>query len=241
MRIQKFLADCGVASRRASEKLVEQGKITINGVVARIGQDVDPVVDKVCYNGKDIKLINKKIYIMLYKPTGFVSTSSDDRGRKTVVELIKNDIDQRVFCVGRLDYNTEGLLLLTNDGEFSNKITHPSNKIEKTYLARVKGGLVTKEDVFKLRSGVHLEDGKTAPAKVYVEDVYPDNTTLLKIVIREGKNRQVRRMCDAINHPVVDLKRIEIGGLKLGNLPYGKWRYLTKAEIDRIMNNNQRG
>ncbi len=238
MRIQKYLADCGIASRRASEKLVEQGKVTINGVTAQIGQDVDPSNDKVCYNGKTVKYTENKIYIMLYKPTGVVSTSSDDRGRKTVIELLKNDIEHRVFCVGRLDYNTEGLLLLTNDGEFSNKITHPANKIEKTYLARVKGGLVTKDDIFRLRNGVVLEDGKTAPAKVFVEDVYPDNTTLLKIIIREGKNRQVRRMCDAINHPVVDLKRTEIGGLQLGNLPYGKWRYLTKPEIDRIMKNN---
>lgn len=238
MRIQKFLADCGIASRRASEKLVEQGKITVNGVIAQIGQDINPSEDEVRYENKLVKYIENKLYIMLYKPTGYVSSSSDDRGRKTVIDLIKNDIDQRVFCVGRLDYNTEGLLLLTNDGDFSNKITHPKNKIEKTYLARVKGGLVSKEDVYQLRSGVQLEDGKTAPAKVYVEDVYPDNTTLLKIVIREGKNRQVRRMCEAINHPVIDLKRTEVGGLQLGNLPYGKWRYLTKAEIDRIMRNN---
>ena len=238
MRIQKFLADCGIASRRASEKLVEEGKITINGVVASIGQDVDPTNDKVCFNGRPVKYVDNKLYIMLYKPTGVVSTSSDDRGRKTVIDLIQNDIDQRVFCVGRLDYNTEGLLLLTNDGEFSNKITHPRSKIEKTYLARVKGGLVTKEEIFTLRKGVQLEDGKTAPAQVFIEEIYPDNTTLLKIIIREGKNRQVRRMCEAINHPVIDLKRTEIGGLKLGNLPYGKWRYLNKAEIDRIMKNN---
>jgi len=238
MRIQKFLAECGVASRRASEKLVEQGKVLVNGVVACIGQDVNPASDEVKVDGRVVNRDENKLYIMMYKPTGYVSTSSDDRGRKTVIDLIKNDINSRVFCVGRLDYNTEGLLLLTNDGDFSNKITHPGNKIEKTYLARVKGGLVSKETVFKLRNGVQLEDGKTAPAKVFIEDVYPDNTTLLKIVIREGKNRQVRRMCDAVNHPVVDLKRTEIGGLKLGNLPYGKWRHLTQSEVDRIMKTN---
>ena len=236
MRIQKFLADCGVASRRASEKLVEQGVVIINGTKAIVGQDVDPVSDKIVVNGKQIFFNENKLYIMLYKPTGVVSTSTDDRGRKTVIDLIKNDVKSRVFCVGRLDYNTEGLLLLTNDGDFANKITHPRNKIEKTYLARVKGGLVTKEDVFRLRNGVTLDDGKTAPAKVYVEDVYPDNTTLLKIIIHEGKNRQVRRMCEAINHPVVDLKRIELGGISLGNLPYGKWRHLSKSEVAKIMN-----
>ena len=237
MRIQKFLADCGVASRRAAEKLVEQGDVLVNGINATIGQDVDPEKDKVFVNGKLIQPVDEKLYIMFYKPTGVVSTSVDDRGRKTVIDMIKNDIKSRVFCVGRLDYNTEGLLLLTNDGDFSNKITHPRNKIEKTYLARVKGGPVSKEDIFKLRNGVVLDDGKTAPAKVYIEDVYPDNTTLLKIIIREGKNRQVRRMCEAVDHPVIDLKRTEVGGLSLGNLPYGKWRYLSKSEVARILNN----
>lgn len=236
MRIQKFLADCGIASRRGSEKLVEQGVVYINGIKATTGQDLTPGVDKVSVNGVQVSFTEDKVYIMLYKPTGVVSTSSDDRGRKTVIDLIKNDVKQRVYCVGRLDYNTEGLLLLTNDGEFSNKITHPRNKIEKTYLARVKGGVVSKEEIYKLRNGVVLDDGKTSPAKVYIEDVYPDNTTLLKIIIREGKNRQVRRMCDAINHPVVNLKRTEVAGLTLGNLPYGKWRHLSKAEVSKIMN-----
>ena len=145
MRIQKFLADCGIASRRGSEKLVEQGVVYINGIKATTGQDLTPGVDKVSVNGVQVSFTEDKVYIMLYKPTGVVSTSSDDRGRKTVIDLIKNDVKQRVYCVGRLDYNTEGLLLLTNDGEFSNKITHPRNKIEKTYLARVKGGVVSKE------------------------------------------------------------------------------------------------
>lgn len=238
MRIQKFLADSGVASRRASEKLVEQGLVEVNGAKAVVGQNVDPQQDKVYVNGKQVFPFDNKVYIMFYKPTGVVSASADDRGRKTVIDLIKNDIKCRVFCVGRLDYNTEGLLLLTNDGEFSNKVAHPRNKIEKTYMARVKGGLITKEDIFKLRNGVMLDDGKTAPAKVYIEDVYPDNTTLLKIVIREGKNRQVRRMCEAVNHPVIDLKRTEVGGLTLGNLPYGKWRYLSQTEVSKIMNSN---
>jgi len=235
MRIQKFLSECGVASRRASEKLVEQGCVTVNGVLATIGQDVDELSDIVKVNGKLVKKSEKKLYIMLYKPLGVVSTSSDDRGRKTVIDLIKNDINERMFCVGRLDYNTEGLLILTNDGDFANKISHPKNKITKTYLARVKGGVITKEDITKLRNGVFLDDGKTAPAKVYVEDVYSDNTTLVKISINEGRNRQIRRMFDAINHPVLDLKRIEIGGVSLGNLPYGKWRHLSKSEIDRIL------
>ncbi len=235
MRIQKYLADCGVASRRASEKIVEQSRVMVNDVVAVIGQDVDENSDIIKVDGNIVKRADKKIYIMLYKPIGVVSTSDDDRGRKTVIDLIKTDINERVFCVGRLDYNTEGLLILTNDGDFANKVTHPKNKIPKTYLARVKGGMVTREDINKLRTGVVLEDGMTMPSKVYIEDVYNDNTTLVKITIFEGKNRQVRRMFEAVNHPVIDLKRIELGGISLGNLPYGKWRHLSPSEVAKIL------
>ncbi|MBQ2897425.1 MAG: rRNA pseudouridine synthase [Clostridia bacterium] len=237
MRIHKFLAECGVASRRASEKMVRDGRVFVNGSASVIGQDIDETNDIITVDGKIITNTNKKLYIMLYKPTEVVSTSVDDRGRKTVIDLIKHDISQRIFCVGRLDYNTEGLILLTNDGDFANIVTHPKNKISKTYLARVKGGLLTKEDIKILRNGVMLEDGKTAPAKVYVEDVYNDNTSLVKITICEGRNRQVRRMFDAVNHPVINLKRIEVGGVSLGNLPYGKWRHLTQSEIHKILNN----
>lgn len=235
MRIQKYLADCGVASRRASEKIVEQSRVMVNDVVAVIGQDVDENSDIIKVDGNIVKRADKKIYIMLYKPIGVVSTSDDDRGRKTVIDLIKTDINERVFCVGRLDYNTEGLLILTNDGDFANKVTHPKNRIPKTYLARVKGGMVTREDINKLRTGVVLEDGMTMPSKVYIEDVYNDNTTLVKITIFEGKNRQVRRMFEAVNHPVIDLKRIELGGISLGNLPYGKWRHLSPSEVAKIL------
>lgn len=235
MRIQKYLADCGVASRRASEKIVEQSRVMVNDVVAVIGQDVDENSDIIKVDGNIVKRADKKIYIMLYKPIGVVSTSDDDRGRKTVIDLIKTDINERVFCVGRLDYNTEGLLILTNDGDFANKVTHPKNKIPKTYLARVKGGMVTREDINKLRTGVVLEDGMTMPSKVYIEDVYNDSTTLVKITIFEGKNRQVRRMFEAVNHPVIDLKRIELGGISLGNLPYGKWRHLSPSEVAKIL------
>ncbi len=237
MRIHKFLAECGVASRRTSEKLVNEGRVLVNGTVAKIGQNIDEGNDVVSVDGKVVERNDKKIYIMLYKPLGVVCTSSDDKGRKTVIDLIKSDIKERMFCIGRLDYNTEGLILLTNDGDFSNKVTHPKNKIAKTYLARVRGGVVSREALKQLREGVVLDDGKTAPAKVYIEDIYNDSTTLIKITIREGKNRQIRRMFDAINHPVVDLKRVEVGGICLGNLPYGKWRHLTKPEIDKIMKN----
>lgn len=235
MRIHKFLADSGIASRRASEKMVEEGRVLVNGLVAQIGQDIDENSDVVKVDGKIVNRIDKKIYIMLYKPLGVVCTSSDDRGRKTVIDLLKNDINERVFCVGRLDYNTEGLIFLTNDGDFSNRITHPRNKIEKTYLARVKGGIISKDTLKNIRNGVVLDDGKTAPAKVYIEDVYNDNTTLVKITIREGKNRQVRRMFEAVGHPVTDLKRVEVGGISLGNLPYGKWRHLSRTEISKLL------
>lgn len=234
-RLQKFLASCGIASRRKCEEIIEAGRVKINGVTAKLGDKVDGEKDIVEIDDKKIEVISEKYYIMLNKPRGIVATAKDEKGRECVVDLIKKDLDARIFPVGRLDIDTEGLLLMTNDGEFANKITHPSNKVTKTYLARVKGGYVEKDALFTLRKGVKLEDGMTKPAKVEIKEFYPDKTTLLEITISEGKNRQVRRMCEAVGHPVCDLMRIAVGDIKLGNLPYGKWRYLNAEEIKRLM------
>lgn len=234
-RLQKYLASCGVASRRKCEELIEQGKVKINGVVARLGDKVDDETDIVELDGKKVEKAQEKYYIMLNKPRGIVATAKDEKGRDNVVDLIKRDLDARVFPVGRLDIDTEGLLLLTNDGDFANKIAHPSNNITKTYFARVKGGFVEKEALFTLRKGVKLEDGITKPAKVEIKEFYPDKTTLLEITISEGRYRQIRRMCEAVGHPVCDLMRIAVGDIKLGNLPYGKWRYLNPEEIKRLL------
>lgn len=234
-RLQKFMASCGVASRRECEKIIEQGRVKVNSVVAVLGDKIDPENDTITLDGKSLKSETKKYYIMLNKPLDVVTTAKDEKGRANVVDLVNKDLKVRLFPVGRLDINTEGLVLLTNDGEFANYVTHPSNKIKKTYLARVKGGFVKKEELFKFKKGIELEDGKTAPAEAEIIEYYPDNTTLLQITIHEGRNRQIRRMCNAINHPVIDLMRTSIGAVKLGNLPYGKWRHLTKEEVTALL------
>ena len=233
-RLQKYLASCGVASRRKCEEFIEQGRVKINGIVAKLGDKVEDDTDVVELDGKKILKADEKYYIMLNKPRGIVATAKDEKGRDNVVDLIRKDLDVRLFPVGRLDIDTEGLLLMTNDGDFANKVAHPSNNITKTYLARVKGGFVEKEALFTLRKGVKLDDGITKPAKVEIKEFYPDKTTLLEITISEGKNRQIRRMCEGVGHPVCDLMRIAVGDIKLGNLPYGKWRYLNTEEIKRL-------
>lgn len=234
IRIQKFLSECGVCSRREAEKIIQQNKVVVNGVYANIGQKIDPEADEVKVYGKLVKP-EKKIYVMLHKPNGCVATSKEQFGRNTVVDILKKDIKERLFCVGRLDYNTEGLIFLTNDGDFAEKVIHPSHKIYKTYIAYVKGGTVSYKTVNQLRRGVELEDGITAPAKVKLTEVLPNGLTAVEISICEGKNRQIRRMFDAVGHPVVYLKRIAIGNVILGNLPYGKWRHLTAEEIAKLV------
>ncbi len=231
IRLQKYLASCGVASRRKCEELITDGKITVNGKVATLGMSVDPDYDKILYNGNEIKEKNKKLYIMLNKPVGFLTTADDERGRQTVLDIVSRDINERVFPIGRLDKNTEGLLLLTNDGDFANRIIHPRYKIPKTYLALVSGGVPSPKDISALRHGVMLEDGLTQPAKVNIEKINPNGSCVMKITITEGKKRQVRRMFSFIGHPVLELKRISVGKLTLGNLPYGKWRHLREEEI----------
>ena len=230
MRLQKYLADCGVASRRASEQLILEGRVSVNGeTVTQLGTQVEEG-DKVVFDGRLLKPTHKKIYIMLYKPDKVVSTVSDPEGRKTVMDLV--DIKERLYPVGRLDYHTEGLLLLINDGDAAYHLTHPKFEIEKEYLC-VIAGQISREEVLKLQSGVIIDGEKTAPAKVKVVEI-TDHTTSLSVIIHEGKNRQVRKMMEAVNKEVLHLTRMRHGELLLTGLKPGQWRPLTKEEIEYL-------
>lgn len=232
MRINKFIANAGVCSRRNADVLILEGRVTVNGQrIMEPGMDVHET-DTVCIDGEKIDAAAKKYYIALHKPDGFVTTTNDPFDRPTVMELV-TDIDARLFPVGRLDYHTEGLLLLTNDGDFANRLMHPKHEVYKTYIAHVPG-FPTPGQLAALRRGVRLEDGKTAPAKVTVIRQYPDGVDI-SISIREGKNRQVRRMIEAIGHKVKRLTRIQIGNIHLGHLPKGKWRHLTPNELEQLV------
>ncbi len=236
VRLQKYIAMSGAASRRAAEKLIEDGRISVNGEkIIEQGVKVEIGADLIALDGKEIKIKNKKYYIMLNKPVGYVSTAKDQFERPTVVDLIREDLgDVRMFPVGRLDYETEGLLLMTNDGDFTYRVTHPKFHIDKTYIATIKGG-VTKGGINKLKSGVIIDGYKTSPAQAEILDAF-DGHTMIKITIHEGKNRQVRKMFEAIGCTVTALQRIQIGTVELGNLPLGRWRYLTSHEINYLKN-----
>lgn len=231
MRINKFLSSLGVASRRAIDKYIEEGRIKVNGAVASTGIDITED-DEIYIDNKKIetKRIEEKVYFMLNKPLEVLSASSDDRGRKTVVDLIKTD--KRIFPIGRLDYMTSGLILLTNDGELFNRLVHPKSEIYKKYYIKVFGE-VKKEEIEELKKGVLLEDGKTLPAKVSGIK-YDKNKTSMYISIREGRNRQIRRMIEKLGYKVLMLRREKIGELSLGNLKEGKYRELTKEEIEYL-------
>lgn len=234
VRLQKYIAMCGIASRRAGEKLISDGEVFVNGKkVTEQGVKVEIGADSVTVSGKLIKPVQKKYYIMLNKPIGYVSTAKDQFDRPTVTGLLKDEIKARIFPVGRLDYDTEGLLLMTNDGDFAYKITHPKHNIEKTYIAVLNGG-ITAAALNKLRHGVTLGDGfLTSPAEVSIVDAKAGKS-IVKITIHEGKNRQVRRMFEAVGLKVDALKRISISGVELGNLPIGRWRHLTSHEISKL-------
>ena len=231
MRINKFLSSLGIASRRAIDKYIEEGRIKVNGVIASTGIDVTED-DEIYIDNKKIetKRIEEKVYFMLNKPLEVLSASSDDRGRKTVVDLIKTD--KRIFPIGRLDYMTSGLILLTNDGELFNRLVHPKSEIYKKYYIKVFGE-VKKEEIEELRKGVLLEDGKTLPAKVSGIK-YDKNKTSMYISIREGRNRQIRRMIEKFGYKVLMLRREKIGELSLGDLKEGKYRELTREEIEYL-------
>jgi pseudouridine synthase len=231
-RLQKVLAKAGIASRRKAEELIRQGRVKVDGrVVTEMGIQVDPDQQQIEFDGKPVTVEEKKVYVLLHKPAGYVSTVHDPQGRPIVTELIR-DIKERVFPVGRLDLDTEGALLLTNDGELAQKILHPSFEVNKTYRASVKGR-PGKEKVEMLSRGIDIDGQKTWPAQVKLLSVGNTKTTL-QITIHEGRKRQVRRMCEAVGHPVLKLKRIAYGKLKLGNLEPGKFRYLSPKDLQLI-------
>lgn len=241
IRLQKFMAENGVASRRKSEEMIEAGRVKVNGRPAKLGDKVDPVRDKIVVAGKRIVRIENKVYLMLHKPRGFVTTTSDELGRKCVTDLV--DLENvRLYPVGRLDKDSEGLIFLTNDGEFANKLSHPSRHVNKTYRVTVRGK-VSAAQIEQLCTGIELDGRKTLPCDVHTIDAKPDRTVLC-FIISEGRNRQIRRMCEAVNLEVMRLKRVEIAGVKLGMLPQGKWRELNERELQRLTNvsvSNQEG
>lgn len=231
IRLQKYMAQCGVASRRHAEELIQAGRVKVNReIVTEMGIRVSDQ-DRVEVDEKPIKKEKELIYIMLNKPAGYVSTVSDPEGRKTVLDLI-DGVNERIYPVGRLDYDTTGLIILTNDGNFAFQNTHPGQETRKTYLAEVLG-MPSNKALQALKNGIMLDGKQTAPAQVEVVDIKP-KSTVLKIIIHEGRNRQVKRMCEAVEHPVLRLKRTAVGRLTLGDLKPGEWRYLSTKEAEQI-------
>lgn len=228
IRLQKYMADCGTASRRKCESIILSGRVSVNGSVVReLGTKVCEN-DEVSVDGAVIRPVSKKIYIMINKPQGVLTSVSDDRGRTTVTDLLRDEVHERVFPVGRLDFDTEGLLLLTNDGELAYGLTHPKKNIDKTYKT-VLNKVPSPSDVEHLKSGVNIDGRKTYPAKV---EWHKDNTLLISI--HEGRNRQIRKMCEALGYKVKFLQRISIGNIGLGNVPLGRWRRLNDSEVNYL-------
>ena len=232
VRLQKFLAESGVASRRKSEELIDQGKVKVNGRVAMIGDKIDPKKDTVSVNGKKIVKTKTFTYVVLHKPRGFITTMSDEMDRKCVAELIK-DVPGRVYPVGRLDRDSEGMLLFTNDGAFANAMTHPTKHVPKTYRVTVRPS-ITEDQITALTQGVIIDDRKTAPAEVRVV-TKEEGRVVLEIILYEGRNRQIRKMCEEVGLEVARLKRTAIGSIKLGMLKQGAWRNLTDDEVRKLM------
>ena len=234
IRLQKYLAECGIASRRKCEEYIEQGKVEVNGnIVTELGTKINPEKDEIKFEGKIVKENKKLVYILLNKPIGYVTTVDDQFNRDTVLDLVK--VKERIVPVGRLDMYTSGALILTNDGDFVYKVTHPKHEIEKTYTVTVKG-IVQNSEVEQLRQGVKIEDYTTKPAKVKIlkTDVEKD-ISRLEITIHEGKNRQVRKMCEAVGRKVLALHRSKIANIGVKDLELGKWRYLNSREVEQIL------
>jgi pseudouridine synthase len=239
-RLQKFLSQAGIASRRAAEKLIEDGRVSINGkTITTMGVKVDPAKDDVRVDGRRVKAAARLRYILLNKPAGFVTTRSDPQRRRTVMDLL-NGVREYVYPVGRLDYDSEGLLLLTNDGDLAARLTHPRHAVPRTYEARV-AGMPDREAIDRLRSGIPLDGHRTLPAEVMLlNEGRRDRDGVLRLTIREGRNRQVRRMCEAVGHPVQQLKRTKFGSLADRRLKPGDWRELTAEEIQNLKVEGQR-
>jgi 23S rRNA pseudouridine2605 synthase len=231
-RLQKIIAQAGVASRREAEGIITAGRVAVNGVtVTELGTKADPERDRITLDGKPLRVERQRLYILLYKPAGYMTTLKDPEGRPIVTDLLR-EVKERVFPVGRLDYNTEGLLLLTNDGEWANRLAHPRHEVDKEYLVRVQGS-PTEEQLLRLSSGVDLDDGRTAPGQARL--VRPSgNSSWIAITIHEGRYRQVRRMCEAVGLSVVRLKRKRYGPLDLDDLRPGEYRLLTPAEVAQL-------
>ncbi len=237
MRLAKYLAEQGVASRRKSEDLIAEGRVAVNGnIIKEQGCKIDPLQDRVEVDGQWLQPA-EKVYILLYKPAGYISSVSDPWGRPVVTDLIKEEKNRRIYPVGRLDFDTEGLLLMTNDGDFANIIIHPRYKMDKKYEALVRDK-VTKDTITRLQKGILLEDGMTAPAGVSVLK-HSNTQTLLEVIIHEGRKRQVRRMLEAVGHPVIHLKRTEVGFLKLKGLKAAEYRYLSSQEVKKLIMTSQ--
>ena len=231
IRLQKYLAECGIASRRKSEELIAAGKVKVNGVTASIGDKVNPKHDKVTVSGKKAVSVKKSVYIMLNKPRGFITTMSDEHDRKCVAELVKG-INTRVYPVGRLDRESEGLLITTNDGEFANALTHPSKHVSKTYRVTIRPE-ITKEQATAFRNGIEIDGRMTAPADLRILEAQ-ENRTVVEVTIYEGRNRQIRKMFEALGIEVARLKRTKVGNLKLGMLKQGDYRDLTPDEVNSL-------
>ncbi|MGO5074410.1 pseudouridine synthase [Clostridium sporogenes] len=231
-RLQKYMASCGVASRRKCEDIILEGRVEVNGIkIKELGTKIISGKDIIKVDGNIIKPEENKIYILLNKPKGYVCTAKDEKGRKTILDLVK--VKERIYPIGRLDMETSGIIILTNDGEIYNKIIHPKFEKIKTYNAKVKG-TIKKDHIELFKKGIDIGDYITAPAALEIFKTNKDTSEII-IKIHEGKNRQVRRMCKSIGHPVIDLDRISIGNISKGDLKLGEWRYLTKKEIDYII------
>ena len=233
-RLQKYLAECGVASRRKCEEYILQGKVKVNNkIITELGTKINPEKDKVTFERKEVKKENKKVYILLNKPIGYVTTAEEQFGRDKVLDLVK--VKERIVPVGRLDMYTSGALILTNDGEFVYKVTHPKHEITKTYTVTIHG-IITKQEVEQLSNGVKIDDYITKPAKVKILKTDEEkNISRIEITIHEVKNRQVRKMCEAISKKVIALRRSKIGNIGVKDLKLGQWRYLKENEVKQLI------